>query len=149
MKKKNKILVIILVLLILLGISIVLLVLTNNKQENISSSNKNLLINKTIIEDIQVDNIIFSNIKYTFDNTNTTITFDITNKSESDVTLNHFIINIYDELDNLINSFHPVYKNSLRPKETLREFKVYVPIDLSKGSKIIIELLEIEKEEKE
>lgn len=144
MKKRNKILYMLLIILILLFIFSVLFIFNHNKDNN-----SDLLINNQTISDNLVEDILFSNIRYTYDNEYTIITFDITNKSESDVTLNHFIINVYDSYDNLINSFHPIYNDKLHKNDTITNFSASVALDLRKGSKIIIELPEIIKEEKE
>lgn len=146
MKNKNKILVIVLIILILFSIALLVLVFTNKKEEDITYKDDNLLINKDVIENIEVNNILFSNIKYKYDNEETNMIFDITNNMDEALTIGHFIINVYDKDNNLINSFHPVYNRELQKEETITNFSVSIPLDLSNGYKIAIELPELNKE---
>lgn len=135
MKKKKLILsFIIVIILILIGLVIAMKLLYKNDNKNIVKNTE-----KEVISDKIVSNILFSDIEYYYDGTNTTVFMNVTNNNAKTVVLGDFIAIIYDKNDNLIEKFEPTTKYELKKNETM-ELEFYYPKDLTNANKMEIEL---------
>lgn len=111
MKKKYKILVVI--------IGIVLCVLTviflvNKKNNNMDNGNpiNNLLASK------EVSNIVFTNIKYKYEDGLTIISMKMFNKNDKTVKLGEFIVNVYDKDNNLLGTLNPNLSDTIEKNKS-------------------------------
>jgi len=93
MKKRN-FLIIILVCLFLTFITV--LITVKLYQNNINKDN-NLITTGEVTKEKEVSNILFSNIKYTYNNNITEVSLNITNKNNYKVKISNFIINVYNK----------------------------------------------------
>lgn len=101
MKKKYKILVVIIVVVLC---ALVYIFLVNKKNDNNiteETNNNNLSISK------EVSNIVFTNIKYKYEDGLTIISMKMFNKNDKTVKLGEFIVNVYDKDNNLLGTLNP------------------------------------------
>lgn len=132
MKKRNC-LIVILILFIMLFIALVIYKNVNLKKDN----------NFQDIDDIEISNILFSDIIIKYYDDRTAISFNITNNNDSDVKLNNF--NIYGLIDDEdIVTFYPKYSEILSSKETISNFEYTIYVKYDKISDLYIELNEFE-----
>lgn len=132
MKKRNC-LIVILILFIMLFIALVIYKNVNLKKDN----------NFQDIDDIEILNILFSDIIIKYYDDRTAISFNITNNNDSDVKLNNF--NIYGLIDDEdIVTFYPKYSEILSSKETISNFEYTIYVKYDKISDLYIELNELE-----
>lgn len=132
MKKRNC-LIVILILFIMLFIALVIYKNVNLKKDN----------NFQDIDDIEISNILFSDIVIKYYDDRTAISFNITNNNDSDVKLNNF--NIYGLIgDKDIVTFYPKYSEILSSKETISNFEYTIYVKYDKIADLYIELNELE-----
>lgn len=132
MKKRNC-LIVILILFIMLFIALVIYKNVNLKKDN----------NFQDIDDIEILNILFSDIIIKYYDDRTAISFNITNNNDSDVKLNNF--NIYGLIDDKdIVTFYPKYSEILSSKETISNFEYTIYVKYDKIADLYIELNELE-----
>ena len=95
------------------------------------------------IDDIEILNILFSDIIIKYYDDRTAISFNITNNNDSDVKLNNF--NIYGLIDDKdIVTFYPKYSEILSSKETISNFEYTIYVKYDKIADLYIELNELE-----
>lgn len=115
MKKK-----IILISSILVILIVITLVILNNKKTNLDVDKDNLLsLSK------EISNVVFTNIKYSYEKEHTIISYKIFNKNDKDIKLNNHIVNVYDKDNNLLGSLESV-------SESIIESNDYIFITISK-----------------
>lgn len=100
MKKKYKILVVIIGIVLSV---LIIIFLVNKNSNNINNENtiNNLLASK------EVSNIVFTNIKYKYEDGLTIISMKMFNKNDKTVKLGEFIVNVYDKDNNLLGTLNP------------------------------------------
>lgn len=132
MKKRNC-LIVILILFIMLFIALVIYKNVNLKKDNSFQD----------IDDIEITNILFSDIIIKYYDDRTAISFNITNNNESNVKLNNF--NIYGLIgDEDIVTFYPKYSDIINSKKTISNFEYTIYVKYDKISDLYIELNELE-----
>ena len=115
MKKK-----IILITSILVILIVITLVILNNKKTNLDVDKDNKLsLSK------EVSNVVFTNIKYSYEKEHTVISYKIFNKNDKDIKLNDYIVNVYDKNNKLLGTLEPVC-------ESIIESNNYIFISTSK-----------------
>lgn len=125
--------------------SIALAIIIINKKNEDTDKNKEIVnTNKDVISNKEVSNILFSNIKYVYYDNKTEVSFVITNNNEENIKLSHFLINAYDESENLIGTIHPICDLVINAKDTLSDFSVITENDFSNAYSIKFELPELE-----
>jgi len=139
MKKRN-FLIIILVCLFLTFITV--LITVKLYQNNINKDN-NLITTGEVTKEKEVSNILFSNIKYTYNNNITEVSLNITNKNNYKVKISNFIINVYNKKNELIGSFEPFCRYEFNSNETI-EFSFSTNQDLSSAYYLEYKLPELE-----
>lgn len=154
-EKVKKILFIISIILIIF-IAIILIYIKRNEDNdvNVTPDGNNKVItntNKDVISDKVISNLIFTDIKYTYDFKETKVFMNIINNNTESVKISRFIIKIYNEKNELVETLNPVYNNIIKPNSDINNFMVTIEKDLSNAYKIEIELPELEfiKEVKE
>lgn len=100
MKKKYKILIVI-IGIVLCVLTVIFLVNKKNNSINNENTINNLLISK------EVSNIVFTNIKYKYEDDLTVISMKMFNKNDKSVKLGEFIVNVYDKDNNLLGTLNP------------------------------------------
>lgn len=131
MKKRNC-LIVILILFVMLFIALVIYKNINSKRDN----------NIQNFDDIEISNVLFSDIVIKYYDDSTTISFNITNNN-NDVKLNNF--NIYGLIgDKDIVTFYPKYIEILNSKETISNFEYTIYVKYDKIADLYIELNELE-----
>lgn len=132
MKKRNC-LIVILILFVILFIALVIYKNVNSKKGNDFQN----------IDDIEISNILFSDIIIKYYDDRTAISFNITNNNESNVKLNNF--NIYGLIgDEDIVTFYPKYSDIINSKKTISNFEYTIYVKYDKISDLYIELNELE-----
>jgi len=144
MIKKYKIIFILVILIAIVSIIFINSKKTNDKDNDIKENEIITNNNKGVVENKIVSDVLFSNIKYTFDGENTKVEFSITNNKEKAIKLNRFNINTYDKDDNLIKTIKCVSKTVISPGTTVNNYEVEIGLDLSNAYSMKIELLELE-----
>lgn len=97
--KKNNVLIILLVIIILLAVSLIIF-------KNVASKEKESNEDKesNVINDIEVSNILLSNMNYSYDGKYTYLNFSADNRNDYDIKFNRYVIGIYDN-NKLINIY--------------------------------------------
>lgn len=132
MEKRNC-LIVILILFVILFIALVIYKNVNSKKGNDFQN----------IDDIEITNILFSDIIIKYYDDRTAISFNITNNNESNVKLNNF--NIYGLIgDEDIVTFYPKYSDIINSKKTISNFEYTIYVKYDKISDLYIELNELE-----
>lgn len=148
MKKKKiskKILVGIIVLCLILTIAIIVIILKNNTPEQSAATNKTnneeikYNTNEGIIEDKQIDNILFSDIECSFDGNTSLLTYKITNNQTESIYLEEYEIIVKDKNDNILAIIAPSITEEIKPNETIETGNV-IDIDLTNAYKFELTL---------
>lgn len=136
--KKKKIMIGSIILCLLLAVTIGLIILKNtypktkptkNKEENEEiqyNTNSGVTAEKTI------NNLLFSDIEFSFDGTTSLLTYKITNKSKENISLENYEIIIKDKSDNIIAIVVPSATEEIEPNETIETGNT-IDIDLSEA----------------
>ena len=136
--KKKKIIIGSIILCLLLAVTIGLTILKNtypktkptkNKEENEEiqyNTNSGVTAEKTI------NNLLFSDIEFSFDGTTSLLTYKITNKSKENISLENYEIIIKDKSDNIIAIVVPSATEEIEPNETIETGNT-IDIDLSEA----------------
>lgn len=111
MKKKYKILVVIIVVVLC---ALVYIFFVNKKNDNVDNENfdNNLLLSK------EVSNIVFTNIKYKYEDDLTVISMKMFNKNDKSVKLGEFIVNVYDKDNNLLGTLNPYFSKEIEKNKS-------------------------------
>lgn len=128
-KKNNSkkiISILILGLILIITVSIIT-IKSNNNNEPIENKDNKIIENK--IEDKLIDNILFSNIDYSFDGNISLLTYKITNQSSKTINLEEYEIIIKDKDNNILAIISPSILESIKPNETI-ETENAIDIDL-------------------
>lgn len=156
MKKRNIILTVCLIICIAIAIGIILLKLFNNK-DNITDNNNNNIdnnkdnnikenLNPEVISKKNISNLVFDNIKYTYDGEFTTVYMEVTNNNHKGVYLKAFVVKVYNKNNEILGKFNPNPNYLIEPGKT-NELKFFIKKDFSEAYKMEIELPELEFEE--
>lgn len=147
MKRRNLILIICLMVLVFVVVGVIAVKLLNSDKENNNFiENNNGIIentNKDVISDKEVSNILFSDIKYTYDGVRTRVTLTITNNNDKSVLIGDFIVKVYDKNNNYIDEFTPSVSYVL-PKNESGDIGFSIKEDLIEVYKLEIELPNLE-----
>ena len=151
MKSNRKILFAILGILLIAFVGLIVLKVTNSSDENNNVDNKREeVVNQSagVISRKEVSNVVFDNISYVYDGEKTTVKLEITNNNDKSIKLGLFIVNVYDENNEIMDTFAPVSKNVIAVGEK-KELEFSLDKDLSQAERIEFELpnLEIVEEE--
>lgn len=151
MKSNRKILFVILGILLITFVGLIVLKVTNSSDENNNVDNKREeVVNQSagVISRKEVSNVVFDNISYVYDGEKTTVKLEITNNNDKSIKLGLFIVNVYDENNEIMDTFAPVSKNVIAVGEK-KELEFSLDKDLSQAERIEFELpnLEIVEEE--
>ena len=111
MKKKYKILVVIIGIVLSVLIIIFLVNKNSNNKDNENTIN-NLLASK------EVSNIVFTNIKYKYEDGLTIISMKMFNKNDKTVKLGEFIVNVYDKDNNLLGTLNPNLSDTIEKNKS-------------------------------
>lgn len=111
MKKKYKILVVIIGIVLSV---LIIIFLVNKNSNNINNENtiNNLLASK------EVSNIVFTNIKYKYEDGLTIISMKMFNKNDKTVKLGEFIVNVYDKDNNLLGTLNPNLSDTIEKNKS-------------------------------
>ena len=111
MKKKYKILVVIIGIVLC---ALVYIFFVNKKNDNVDNENfdNNLLASK------EVSNIVFTNIKYKYEDGLTIISMKMFNKNDKTVKLGEFIVNVYDKDNNLLGTLNPNLSDTIEKNKS-------------------------------
>ena len=111
MKKKYKILVVIIGIVLSV---LIIIFLVNKNSNNINNENtiNNLLASK------EVSNIVFTNIKYKYEDDLTIISMKMFNKNDKTVKLGEFIVNVYDKDNNLLGTLNPNLSDTIEKNKS-------------------------------
>lgn len=111
MKKKYKILVVIIGIVLSV---LIIIFLVNKKNNNMDNGNpiNNLLASK------EVSNIVFTNIKYKYEDGLTIISMKMFNKNDKTVKLGEFIVNVYDKDNNLLGTLNPNLSDTIEKNKS-------------------------------
>lgn len=134
MNKKKKIISISIILLLLVFLFVILYFNRNSLVVNNNSG---------VVTERVVNNILFYDIVYTYDNEKTSVKMNIRNNNDKSVKIGVFTVKAKDRDDNVINTFVPVYNDVL---ESGGEGKVefFIKDDISFAYSIEIELPNLE-----
>ena len=111
MKKKYKILIVIIGIVLSV---LIIIFLVNKNSNNINNENtiNNLLASK------EVSNIVFTNIKYKYEDGLTIISMKMFNKNDKTVKLGEFIVNVYDKDNNLLGTLNPNLSDTIEKNKS-------------------------------
>lgn len=111
MKKKYKILVVIIGIVLSV---LIIIFLVNKNSNNINDENtiNNILASK------EVSNIVFTNIKYKYEDGLTIISMKMFNKNDKTVKLGEFIVNVYDKDNNLLGTLNPNLSDTIEKNKS-------------------------------
>ncbi len=111
MKKKYKILVVIIGIVLSV---LIIIFLVNKNSNNINDENtiNNILASK------EVSNIVFTNIKYKYEDGLTIISMKMFNKNDKTVKLGEFIVNVYDKDNNLLGRLNPNLSDTIEKNKS-------------------------------
>ena len=126
------------VVLVLLVVLLVILKLTNNDSNKIIENT-----NEGVIKSRVVDNVLFDDIKYTYDGEKTLVELSITNNNDKSIKIGVFTAKVYDKNNELINTFVPVCDSEIKQGEK-KELKFSIKSDLSNAYTMEIELPNME-----
>ncbi len=111
MKKKYKILVVIIGIVL----SVLIIIFLVNKNSN-NINNENTINN--ILASKEVSNIVFTNIKYKYEDGLTIISMKMFNKNDKTVKLGEFIVNVYDKDNNLLGTLNPNLSDTIEKNKS-------------------------------
>ena len=151
MKSNRKILFVILGILLITFVGLIVLKVTNSSDENNNVDNKREeVVNQSagVISRKEVSNVVFDNISYVDDGEKTTVKLEITNNNDKSIKLGLFIVNVYDENNEIMDTFAPVSKNVIAVGEK-KELEFSLDKDLSQAERIEFELPNLEFIEEE
>lgn len=112
---------IILPIILLILISLITIPKIFNKKE-LNTTKENTIIYKKdpgITKDKYINNIIFTNIKFSIKNNITTISYVIKNNNDTKVTLNNYQLIFKDSNNNIIETLEIEASNELESKEQI------------------------------
>ena len=139
-KKNNSkkiISILILGLILIITVSIII-IKSNNNNEPIENKDNKIIENK--IEDKLIDNVLFSDIDYSFDGNISLLTYKITNNTTKNIYLEEYEIIIKDKNNNILAIISPNTLKEIRPNETI-ETENAIDIDLKEMYKLEIKLI--------
>ena len=111
MKKKYKILVVIIGIVL----SVLIIIFLVNKNSN-NINNENTINN--LLDSKEVSNIVFTNIKYKYEDGLTIISMKMFNKNDKTVKLGEFIVNVYDKDNNLLGTLNPNLSDTIEKNKS-------------------------------
>lgn len=129
-EKKNNLkkIISILILGLILIITVSIIIIKSN-QNNKPIENKDNEIIENKIKDKLIDNVLFSDIDYSFDGNISLLTYKITNQSSKTINLEEYEIIIKDKDNNILAIISPSILESINPNETI-ETENAIDIDL-------------------
>lgn len=145
--KQRKFLLVILIILIVLLTSLIIfknLYKTENIENNQENDKSYKITEVGITNKQEISNIVFDNIKYEYDGSNTLVYFDVKNNNEKDVILHKIEFKIYDKDSNLICLFEPTLNNTLKSKESFDNVNIEIETDCKQAYALEIVLPEME-----
>ena len=127
-KNNSKKIISILILGLILIITVSIIIIKSN-QNNKPIENKDNEIIENKIKDKLIDNVLFSDIDYSFDGNISLLTYKITNQSSKTINLEEYEIIIKDKDNNILAIISPSILESINPNETI-ETENAIDIDL-------------------
>ena len=144
MKKNNKKIILVVIAILLIGMLISLTIIKHNDSSKKPSTEESTIkLNKSsgIIEDRNIDNIIFSDIECSIENGNTTIRYKVTNNNDVSTILGEYNLIFKDKNNNIIGTVYAEDNTSIEPNSYLNITNT-ATIDLTKATVMEIEFKE-------
>lgn len=135
--KNKKILIVGLILVIILFTFVLVLKIIKTK------NNEHVIDELSLTDSHTVSNILFDNIEYIYEEGITTVKMKATNNNKETIVLGRYVIKVYDENDNYLDSFTPTSNYKLKQNETL-ELEFFLEKDLSIAHHLEIDLPNLE-----
>lgn len=151
MKDNRKTLFVILGILLIAFVGLIVLKVTNSSDENNNVDNKREeVVNQSagVISRKEVSNVVFDNISYVYNGEKTTVNLEIINNNDKTIKLGLFIVNVYDENNEIMDTFAPVSKAEISVGKK-QELEFSLDKDLSQAERIEFELPNLEFVEEE
>ena len=148
LQKKKKVIPVIIFLVILVVAVIVLLVLLRPFNKKDASPKKVIYnTNEKVIEDKDVNGILFTDIQCSFDGESSLITYKIVNHTKEAIKLGEYQVIIKDKDGGLLAVIVPSFDNEIAPDESFETGNFVSNVDLSNAYSMELELGSNEKNE--